>query len=124
MKLKKAKFQRKMNQSGFSLVEVTISSIIFAMTSVGILTLLSSSRPANEVAFQRTQAAYYAQSVLEDLRTRVDQRPGAGALLANGTRAYPSVTVSGVTYTATYTVSDDLTIGPINPKKVDVTVTW
>ena len=66
MKFKKTK-------KGVSLVEVVLSSLIFSITAVGMVSTLSSMRQSSNVSERELQAAYYGRQLLDELRGRVDQ---------------------------------------------------
>ena len=112
--------------SGFSLVEVIVASLIFTITIAGVLSSIAILKPPAEFSERGVDAADYAQSILENLRAKVDVRtwndPNDGTLtsLSPGAHTGPAVVISGVTYTATYTVTSDATGG----RQVDMTVTW
>ena len=104
MKNKKNIIQ-KPSSSGFSIMEVTIAALIFALTAVGILSAISSLRTPSATSQKDLQAAYYGQNILDDLRAKVDQRTwnDASDSLAVGTHTLPP---SGI-YNAVYTVTDE-----------------
>ena len=64
----------KLSSSGFSIMEVTIAALIFALTAVGILSAISSLRTPAVTSEKELQAAYYGQTILDDLRAKVDER--------------------------------------------------
>ena len=94
------------NQSaGFSITEVTVAALIFALTAVGIVSTISSLRTPSATSEKDLQAAYYGQNILDDLRAKVDQNAWLDPAnpLAVGTHTLPS---SGI-YNVVYTVTDD-----------------
>ena len=62
------------NQGFASLVEVIVTSIIFVLAAFGIFTVVSMLQPHGQEAARRLEAAYYARSVLDELRAEVDAR--------------------------------------------------
>ena len=106
------------NQSaGFSIIEVTVAALIFALTAVGIVSTVSSLRTPSATSQKDLQAAYYGQNILDDLRAKVDERTWTDPSnpLAVGTHTLPS---SGI-YNAVYTVTNDGT-----GRNVVLSITW
>ena len=103
--------------AGFSIIEVTVAAIIFALTAVGIISTVSSLRTPSATSEKDLQAAYYGQNILDNFRAKVDERTWAdpSSPLAVGTHTLPS---SGI-YNATYTVTDDGT-----GRNVILNITW
>lgn len=106
----------KINQNGVSLVEVLITSLIFVVAATGLLATFSSQRSTVKRSQRQVQAAYYGRQVLEELRSKVDQRNWDSGDLQEGAHTLPA---SGP-YTATYTVTTTANGG----RKVDLTITW
>ncbi len=64
-----------LKKEGFSsLVEVIVTSLIFALAAFGILTTVSILRPEGANSSQRLQAAYAGKQLIDDLRSYVDAR--------------------------------------------------
>lgn len=117
----------KMNNAGFSLVEVIVASVIFSIAVVGIYASLSSvkeqSQNISEVALG---AALCAQQFLESKRAAVDMRDwGSGGQLAvtgsaqNAADCTQTTGATATTYHLTYLITD-----AGNARKATVTVTW
>ncbi len=102
---------------GFSIVEVVVAAVIFAITSVGILTTISVFRQPAKVSERKVQAAFYAQRILEDLRSQVDQTTwnDVSSPLATGTHP-----ISSGIYSGNYVVTAD----PDGYRVVNVNLNW
>ena len=114
---------------GFSILETSIAALIFSIASLGNLSTIAALKQPAHVTEQKVYAAYYGQQILEDLRAKVDQRNwnDPSSLLAISPPAHTSSTViNNVTYTATYTVTEDASISDPakRPRKVDLTISW
>ncbi len=96
---------QKHQSAGFSIIEVTIAALIFALTAVGIVSTVSSLRTPSATSQKDLQAAYYGQNILDDLRAKVDERNWMNASnpLAVGTHTLPPNDI----YNAVYNVTDD-----------------
>ena len=106
-----------MNKKGFSLIEVILASLIFALSVAGFYAALGSVRTPVQQTDRSLIAAQYGKEVLEDLRKDV----GASNSLAEGpTVISPARVIDGVTYTATINVVTQAD----SSKKVDVSVVW
>ena len=110
--------------NGFTLVEVVVASVIFAITAAGIVAMLSAlSKPADE-AQEAVAASLVGKQILEEFRKEVDMttwdEPG-GALAVGGPYTLPDVVIDGTTYTPTYTVVEDASTGA---RRVDLHVDW
>ena len=103
--------------AGFSITEVTVAALIFALTAVGIVSTVSSLRTPSATSEKDLQAAYYGQNILDDLRAKVDQNTWLDPAnpLAVGTHTLPP---NGI-YNTVYTVSDDGT-----GRNVVLNITW
>lgn len=114
---KNKNFIQKHSSEGFSITEVTVAAFIFALTTVGILSTVSSLRTPSATSEKDLQAAYYGQNILDDLRAKVDQRSWGdpSSPLAVGTHTLP---LSGI-YNAVYTVVNDGT-----GRNVVLNITW
>jgi len=113
-------------ETGFSLVEVVVATIIFFFFAAGLLATISAlSKPA-QVSGREIRAAMIAKSVLQDLRKDVDAETwNYGGLTVGGPYNFPIAPFYGgetPTYSASYTVADDP--NGSKARKVTVTVTW
>ena len=107
---------KKINQNGASLVEVLIAALIFTIAATGLFTTFASQRETTKRSQRQVQAAYYGRQVLEELRSKVDQRNWDSGDLQEGVH---NLAPSGP-YSATYTVTTTANGG----RKVDLTITW
>ncbi len=106
---------KKLNQNGVSLVEIIIAALIFTIAATGLLTTFASQRETSQRSQRKVQAAYYGRQVLEELRSKVDQRNWDSGDLSEGVH-----TLSSGQYNATYTVTATANGG----RKVDLNITW
>ena len=103
--------------AGFSITEVTVAAVVFAITAVGIISTVSAVRTPSATSQKDVQAAYYGQNILDGLRAKVDERNwlDPSGSLSVGTHTLPP---NGI-YKAVYNVSDDGT-----GRKVDLNIRW
>lgn len=87
---------RSRNHSGFTLIEVLITVVIFGVGLLTVASLQVVARKANFEAVQRTTATHLAQGMLERMRANRAGLPtyvGGGELvLGGGTRGVPGTT--------------------------------
>ncbi len=104
----------------FSIVEVSIATMIFMITSIGVFSTLSNLVTRTNTASQTVGAAYYGQKILEDLHTSVNAELWNDLSTVNNPLA-PGVHnfVNGI-YTVNYTVS----AGPSGTRRVDLNIIW
>lgn len=78
----------KSQQSGFSLIELLVTLVIFSVGLLSIAGLQTVSKQANFEALQRTTASQVAYGLLEDMRMNGDAIPTytAAGELGNGSR--------------------------------------
>jgi type II secretory pathway pseudopilin PulG len=101
---------------GFSLIEVLIGLIFLAIGILAIAGLQITSVKGNIFSSNLTQATYVAQDRLEFLKNL----SFGDALLNAGNHGDGTTTISGVVFTRTYSIVDDLA----GYKKITYTVTW
>ncbi len=116
---------KKLNQnSGFSMTEVVVAAVIFAISVAGFLSTSASLRQPGAKTERRLQASYIGKQVLEDLRVDLNPTNWTGGSLAEGTFNLLPITANGIQYRVTYTVTS-LDPSDINaPRKVDLTISW
>lgn len=119
------------HKTGFSIVEVVVASMVFAIAAVGIFSTIAVIRGPGAMSERKLSAAYYGKRILEELRSRVDSRTWEGGPFGStGTLPYTNnlapVVIAGTTYTASYTVTDATPGAPGAPqvRKVVLTITW
>jgi len=112
---------------GFSLVEVIVASLIFALASSGVYHALIVAQKASTVSEKEVIAANYGRQLLEDLRAKVDQRSwDAGSWYLKCDSAWHDWPVNPVgwdafTGSADYKCDEDVATGS---RKVTLNVTW
>ncbi len=102
------------NDAGFTIIEVLIAMIIFAVGILGIGKMLVVSINGNDVAGKYTEGSVFGTSEIENIMvTAYDD-----ATLADGTNG----TVTQGIYTINWTITDS---NPIpNVKNINMIVTW
>ena len=121
---------RKPNQ-GFTMTEVIVAALIFAMATAGIMATVSAlSQPASE-SMEEVNAAFVGKSLLDQLRRNVDatdwEDSVSGALhpnggpWGNGTYNMGATVIGGVSYDVNYTVVVD---PETSARKVTVDIDW
>jgi prepilin-type N-terminal cleavage/methylation domain-containing protein len=88
-------------QRGFSLLEVLIGSVFLAIGLLGIAGLQTTSIRGNSLSKNLTEAAYVAQDGLESLKNLSLE---SAALQAGNHNSGP-VTISGIAFNRSYTVT-------------------
>lgn len=103
-------------QSGFTLIEVLISLVLFSIVALAIMTMCLSSIRGNATAQHTIEATLLAQDKLEELKGVSNL-----ALLANGNEVNLQAAGSSHRYNRSWTVSN----GPTSSsRRVAVTVGW
>lgn len=115
---------KNMRTSGFTIIEVIVSTVIFTIVAAGLYASVSSLRkPAGDTT-KTMNAALIGKNVLEDLRSRIsasDWDSGGPLDPANSPYTLTPVILDGITYTPSYIVN---ATDPSGARRVDVTVTW
>jgi type IV pilus modification protein PilV len=104
--------QNSANQ-GFTIIEVLVAMGIFTVAILGVAISATSVIKANQVSYSTTIATNLAQDKLEDLKANPSS-------LANGSES--SITISGETFSRTWTVTTNTPVTGVT--KIDVTVAW
>jgi prepilin-type N-terminal cleavage/methylation domain-containing protein len=118
--LKKARRQNPLN--GFTLVEVVVAAIIFAIAAAGMMATVSSlTTPAAESSREVT-AAFIGKQILENLRRNVNAENWNTGNLSTGFHPAFNTTINEVGYISRYRVVADPagTAG----RQVILNVTW
>ena len=105
-----------MNKKGFSLLEVLIGLVIFAIGLLAIAGMQVTSVRGNFFSNYLTQASYAGQERLEFL----DNLPYASAEFSTGNHNDPATTISGIVFNRSYTIVDD----PNGYKIINYTIRW
>ena len=106
--------------NGFTIVEVVVAALIFAIAAAGIITMTSRIRPQAAVSEREVGAALYAKHLLGWLRAKVDARTWDNGVLKTGT--YTNwMEVGGINYSATYVITNDTLSGG---RVVDMNIVW
>ena len=96
-------------RNGFTIIEVVVAALIFAIATAGIFATVSSlSKPAQE-STEEVTAAFLGKRILEDLRTSVDATTWSlnSSFLSVGTHTLNSMNIDGIVYTGNYIVTAD-----------------
>lgn len=97
------------NNSGFSVTEVIVAALVFALVTVGLFSSVTAlNEPAKE-SVESVTAAYIGKQILDDFRKEVSAGTWAGGPLDPAGSPYTlnAITVDGITYTPVYTVVND-----------------
>lgn len=92
------------NKSGMgSMIEILITSVVFATAVAGILAATSSVKPQSTQAMRKLQAAQIGKSMIDQLRSSID----AQTWNQSSGNLYPNTynTTKGI-YNITYTITD------------------
>ena len=115
------------DRNAFSIVEIVVATVIFSISTLGVLTAFSLLRQPAKNIDQKLQATYTAQQILEELRYQVDASTWATPLSSLAVGRHPAAgTISGVdgngkSYTYFYTVTEDATT---KARSVILSLTW
>lgn len=99
---------------GFTLVEILVSMAVLAVMVLGLVASATSIMKANKTSYSSTIATSLAQDKLEELRAKTPANVNSGGPLVD--------TVSGVTFTRTWTVTAGSPV--VGVKRIDVVVVW
>lgn len=108
-----SRFSKLRQAWGMTLIEVIIASLVFAITSLGSLTLFTHARGHVHRHQRRREATQLAVQALEQLKA------GDYLSIPAGTQGPESIVYSGVTFSRTVTCAD---IGAY--KDIQVDVSW
>ena len=110
---------------GFSLIEVIMAALIFAIATGGLFSTFRVQREYSNKSERKLQAAYCGRQVLEELRSKIDQRNWDSGNLQEGTRTYTFASAPCSAFTAAYTVTN-VVINSVTTggRKVTLNVNW
>ena len=116
------------NTGGFSIVEVVVAALIFAIAAAGFYSAVVGLTQQTEPLNQRAKAAFIGKQILEDLRTSVNAE-NWGSLgsnlspkVADNPHILLPVTVDNVVYNRQYNVIDDP--DGTGARRVVLNITW
>ncbi|RLI02083.1 hypothetical protein DRO38_04365 [Candidatus Bathyarchaeota archaeon] len=119
-------FQKGIGRKTLSLIEVGVAVFVFALLATGMLGVFNQGFNAALKTKERTVAWNIACSIMEVYSDWNSLETLAGSPPSNGSYTNPPnpITLNGITYSPTVTISD----GPVGPsselKQIDVTVNW
>lgn len=103
-------------KKGFaSIIEVIITSVIFVIGAVAILSTVSQFRPHGQESSQKMEAAYIGKGIIDDLRQQVSAEDWDTGNLALGPYGF----VIG-DYTINYTITEPIT----DLRHLTMNITW
>jgi prepilin-type N-terminal cleavage/methylation domain-containing protein len=111
-------------RKGFTLIELVVAILIFAIGIIGISKMQIMAVQANAFSMQLTRANNEAKNTIEQLMGLPQSDSafgGATALAATYTTQWPGVTDANVIYTPSWSVNQ---IAGTSFRQVDVSVTW
>lgn len=116
------------NNKGFgSILEVTITAIVFSVAAVGLMTTITMVRPESTTSSKRLEAAYIGKQLIDDLRKDVSAETwylgNTDDPLLPGTYT-DSVTQDGVQYNYTYTIQQVNPYGDFDARKLTITIEY
>lgn len=113
------------NKKAFaSLVEITVTAILFSITALGILSTISILQNDSVASLKKLKALYVAQNFIQDLYNEID----ASSWDANGSALEPDVNhpinytaADGTVYTINYTLTD---VAGLDLRKLALRITY
>lgn len=127
MSLLKALFVHKMHKKGFGLIEVIVSTVLIVMTLTGLVHLFLAGKRLLWYSHGRMAGGELGKVFLDPLQMDVRQDQWSSTCLGSNptnTIACPSSqSVSNITYTPTYTITNVLA-GNDNLRRVKVDISW
>lgn len=123
--MKSLQYIRSQDQKeGFTITEVVVAALIFAIATAGILATASSMRKPAIESSEDVVAAFLAKRILDDLRSQLDSTTWdqVGGNFIVGSHALAPVTIGSKTYTPTYNIITDPQ-GTL-ARKINLTITW
>jgi len=117
--------RRKDAETGFTMIEVIVASLVFAIAAAGIFATSAALNRPSEVSDEKLKAAFLGKQILESLRTAVndDTWMDPSSDLALGSHpAANLIVIGGVSYNCSYFVMPDPSGS--RGRRVDLNVTW
>jgi len=110
-------------QTGFTMVEIMVSILIFSLSIAGLLSAISSlNRPAVE-SFEEVQATYIGKQILEQLKHGIDAatwNEEDATLAITTVPITASIPHQGINFDTSYTIEADTFGG----RWVTLTINW
>jgi type II secretory pathway pseudopilin PulG len=115
------------NKAGFTLVEIIVASVVFALTIAGLLSVFVAGSKHIIHTRERITSAELGKLFIDPLQTDVRQDTWNSNAL--GTLAIPtaSETINNTLFTATYAAADssaDPALAGTDLRRVTTTITW
>ena len=111
----------KKQKTGFTLLEVIISAIIFTITAAGLLTAISMTRRPAQDSSAKVQAMFHLKELLDSLSSQVS----ANTWNVASSNLYPgNYTFSEGVYNITYEVTLENPSDPNSPRRVNATIAY
>jgi prepilin-type N-terminal cleavage/methylation domain-containing protein len=108
-----------MDKKGYSLVEVTVAAVIFAVAVAGVFASVASMHQQGTKSGNKLRAAQLSKKVLESLRQQVSANNPAALNSNQGSSTTPLTDADFPGYGYWYTVTTD---AATQVKRVDITV--
>lgn len=112
---------KKTKSSGFTLIEITVATLIFVIAVAGLYSTISSMNRPSVESFEQVQAVYTAKETLENLKYDIDAEfwddPDTSICKLVPGETYP---ITYGAYSGNYTVIADANGG----RWVDLTISW
>lgn len=90
---------KSMGRSGFTLVEVTLAILVVAIGLMAVFALFPAGLNLNKRAIDDTQAALFAEEILNGLRAKVESSPDGWRRLTDAPLLYVGAPTVGMWYT-------------------------
>jgi type II secretory pathway pseudopilin PulG len=112
---------------GFTITEVVVAALIFAIATAGILATASSMKKPAVDSSEDVTAAFLAKRILDDLRSQLDSETWNLNMAQNGAFSVGSHTMNAVTVgSKTYTPSYNVLADPNGTaaRKINLKISW
>jgi len=113
----------KSTSGGFTLIELVVAILVFALGIMGIMKMHQASIQSNNYSMQLTQAVNIAQDRIERLRGASFDDPDMSVAIHNTTIINDATYARGVDYNLSYIVSVAPNTNNMG-RDVNLTVTW
>lgn len=117
---------RRRQETAFTITEVVVSALIFAIATAGIMATASSMRKPAVESSEDVAAAFLAKRILDGLRSQLAagtwNQVGGNFDTSVSNHVLNPITLDGTVYTPWYTIETDPQ--GTQARKVNLTVTW